>query len=131
MQARPRVWPLVRTQGGPALALAVLVFAAALAGRAPIWLAAPLGLAVAVCGVALLAAGDRQRDGVADETIEAASPHMRAAALCGRVLLIVLVVAVVVNAAQGWFQSFPWFQLLLLALATYLIGLLWFRRRSR
>jgi hypothetical protein len=128
---RRRVWPVLRERGGPVLLLATLVFAAALAGRAPVWIAAPIGLATAAGGMAFVIAAGRDRGGAGGaEAAEAAPAHLHAAALCGHVLLIVLVVAVVINAAQGWITSFPWFQLLLVGAGAYVLGLLWYRRRS-
>lgn len=124
---------LARNGGLAPLALAVVLFAAGLAGGIPIWLSMLLGALVGCFGLMVLAMmGGRQAEhtlsrGEREGPMESA--HLRASALMGQVLAAVIVGAFSLEMARANLAASPWTELGALAAITYLGGMIWFARR--
>jgi hypothetical protein len=118
----------LRSAGLGPLALSTVLLAAALAGGVPIWAALLLALSVAVLGLVVATLGRRadQAEGPGAQLETRIPAHVRASALTGQVLVIVIVAALCVEFAQSNFGASPWSQLAILAGFIYVAGLIGF-----
>lgn len=128
-----RLASLTTDQTMQAMILAVVIFAVALAGHAPLWLAAALGGILLAFGLVLLLG--RRIDAVfilaspvRDE--RSSNVHMRASAVTANVIAVVIVGAFLVELFRGNLDPRPWAWLGAVFGATYIVSIVVFSRRG-
>ncbi len=128
-----RLQALATSTPAQSFILAAVVFAVALMGHATLLLAAALaGIMVAFAALLLIARRVEAVHLLAQpaEDERSVSVHVKAAAVMGNLLVVIIVVAFFVELARGNFYPTPWVALGAVSGASYLAALFWFTRRG-